>query len=102
MTHARLSAVLLAALASAGTASAEENMTCADRSLVVSFLEDQHGEERTFSALNEKGDQVFVYLNKETGSWTALLRPKSAPDILCAMDNGSAGRLDRQDLPPPA
>ncbi len=72
---------------------AAEALQCAPRDAIESWLKNSYGEQQAFVALNHKGDQLLVYLNPESGSWSAVLRPRKSPDLLCPLDSGRQGRL---------
>ncbi len=70
-----------------------EAMQCGPRTVIHSWLEKVHGEKQAFVAVNRAGNQVILYLNSESGSWSVLLRPRATPHLLCPLDSGLHGRL---------
>ncbi len=72
---------------------AAEALQCGPRDAIESWLTTSHGEQQAFTAVNQKGDQLVVYLNPESGSWSVLLRPRNSPHLLCPLDSGQQGRL---------
>ncbi len=92
----RVAAAFLAAFLIPASASA---LTCAPKERLERLLQERHGEELTFQGRQSNGDQLLLYANGRTGGWTLLLRPKSAPHLLCPISDGGSGILHLSSLP---
>ncbi len=68
-------------------------LMCGPRTTIETWLDKTYGEERVFVAINRAGDQVAIYLNPEKGTWSAVLRPRKTPDLLCPLDSGQQGQM---------
>ncbi len=67
-------------------------LVCGSKPVIEAWLEKNYGERLLFTATNQAGDQVVLYLNPESGTWSALLRPRQTPDLLCPLDSGQGGQ----------
>jgi len=63
---------------------------CADRTQVVSRLEERYGETLQSMGLNQNNTVVEVYASEETGTWTILVT--SSRGWSCLMAAGEAWR----------
>lgn len=72
---------------------AVQALQCGPRGVIEGWLQKTHGEEQVFVAINQAGDQLSLYHNPESGSWSVLLRPRKTPELLCPLDSGLQGRL---------
>lgn len=63
----------------------EAQTACADRTQVVSRLEERYGETLQSMGLNQNNTVVEVYASEETGTWTILVtRPDGVACLIAA------------------
>ncbi len=74
-------------------------LTCASKARLETLLTERHGEQLTFQGQQTNGDQLLLFANNTSGSWTLLLRPQSAPHLLCPLADGRGGILHLSSLP---
>ncbi|GAB5471886.1 MAG: hypothetical protein Kilf2KO_49160 [Rhodospirillales bacterium] len=74
-------------------------LSCGPKAAVEARLAEGHGERLAFEGVQADGNRLLVLTNPASGSWTALLRPRAAPDLLCFLAEGSAGRIHLDIFP---
>ncbi len=89
-------AALVAAFLIPGTALAQQ---CRPLSEAEKHLADDYGEALAFTGIDSHGNQVRLYLNAESGSWTLAVRPVQAPAALCRGTAGHGGAIKPNYLP---
>ena len=64
---------------------------CRSMEETVAFLEKTHGEYIAFRGLSVRGHVTTIYMNKTTGTWTALVLYPSLDHKMCVVDSGTIG-----------
>ena len=63
------------------------------------FIQSVHKEAIIFRGLSRTGHLTFIYLNENTGTWTAALVYPTHPNQLCIVDSGTTGeRIQEKDI----
>ena len=62
---------------------------CRSMEETVAFLEKTHGEYIAFRGLSIRGHVTTIFINENTGSWTALLLYPTLENKMCAVDSGT-------------
>jgi hypothetical protein len=72
-----------------------EGTNCRPMEQAVEFMEKIHGEYIAFRGLSIRGHVTTIYLNKDLGTWTALVLYPSLEHKMCVVDSGTIGeKLD--------
>ena len=64
---------------------------CRSMEKAIASLEKTHGEYIAFRGLSVRGHVTTIYLNKITGTWTALVLYPSLEHKMCVVDSGTIG-----------
>ena len=64
---------------------------CRSMEEAIASLEKTHGEYIAFRGLSVRGHVTTIYLNKITGTWTALVLYPSLEHKMCVVDSGTIG-----------
>tara|TARA_R100000664_G_scaffold1796_1_gene4692 strand:+ start:884 stop:1306 length:423 start_codon:yes stop_codon:yes gene_type:complete len=64
---------------------------CRSMEKAIASLEKTHGEYIAFRGLSIRGHVTTIYLNKITGTWTALVLYPSLEHKMCVVDSGTIG-----------
>jgi|GEM_PF-3213633 hypothetical protein len=82
--------VVISALFIPVPAAARES--CAPFAAADHNLKKTHGEHQVFIGVTRAGNLLTIYLNSETGTWTAIaVHPQGK--MACALDAGTAGHV---------
>jgi hypothetical protein len=57
------------------------------------FIQGVHKETIVFRGLSRVGHLTFIYLNENTGTWTAAIVYPTHPSQLCIVDSGTTGEM---------
>ena len=64
---------------------------CRSMEEAIASLEKTHGEYIAFRGLSVRGHVTTIYLNKITGTWTALVLYPNLEHKMCVVDSGTIG-----------
>ena len=64
---------------------------CVPMSVAIQKMEKLHGEVPIFRGVSKGGYIIILFLNHETGTWTATQISPPRPNFMCAIDAGESG-----------
>ena len=72
-------------------ANAQQGLPCAPMKETMRKLLHEHKELLIFRGISKRGHITLVYLNSNTGTWTATIIRPTDPTSMCGVDVGTTG-----------
>ena len=72
-------------------AQAQQQMICVPMPIAIQKMKELHGEVPVFRGVSRGGYIIILFLNHETGTWTATQIAPPQPNVICAIDAGESG-----------
>ena len=82
---------LLAANINKTEAQMPGQMICVPMPIAIQKMKELHGEVPIFRGVSKGGYIIILFLNHETGTWTATQIAPPQPNVICAIDAGESG-----------
>ena len=67
-------------------------MNCNNVNLAIEFLTKKFKEQMIFRGISAKGHVTMIYLNVDTGTWTATIIQPTDTSVMCSVDLGTNGQ----------
>ena len=84
-------AMTFSLVASPAQAQVSRQMVCVPIPIAVEKMKELHGEVPIFRGVSRGGYVIILFLNSETGTWTATQIAPPQPNLICAIDAGESG-----------
>ncbi len=68
-----------------------QQIGCEPREKVLRSLSEKYKENLIFRGISKRGHITLVYLNSNTGTWTATIIRPTDPTSMCGVDVGTTG-----------
>ena len=96
-------AMTFSLVASPAQAQVSRQMVCVPIPIAVEKMKELHGEVPIFRGVSRGGYVIILFLNSETGTWTATQIAPPRPNLICAIDAGESGEthvnLIKKEIP---